>query len=223
MKTIYNLNKKKMKNVVLMGVIIIGLHATANAQSATVENRNMPHFGLKAGINISNVYDSKGQDFKAKAKIGAALGGFVSIPFGKYIGIQPEILYSQKGFKGTGSILGSPYSYTRTTNYLDIPLLLTIKPVNELTIVVGPQYSFLLSEKNEFENTLFTSVQEQQFDNDNIRKNTLAFLGGADFNFDKVVIGVRAGWDVQNNAGDGTSNTPRYKNVWYQATLGYRF
>lgn len=212
-----------MKNLILMSALIIGLQATSNAQTMTTENRNTPHFGLKAGINISNVFDTKGEDFVAKAKVGAVLGGFVSIPFGKYIGIQPEILYSQKGFKGTGKILGSPYSYTRTTNYLDIPLLLTIKPINELSLVVGPQYSFLLSEKNVFENTLFTGAQEQQFDNDNIRKNTLAFLGGADFNFDKVVIGIRAGWDVQNNAGDGTSNTPRYKNVWYQATLGYRF
>jgi hypothetical protein len=178
---------------------------------------------LKAGINISNVYDSKGDDFVAKTKAGVAIGAFTQIPLGSIIGIQPEILYSQKGFKGTGKILGNPYSYTRTINYLDIPLLLAIKLINELTILVGPQYSFLLSEKNEFENTLFTSVQEQQFDNDNIRKNTLAFLGGADFNFDKVVIAVRARWDVQGNSGDGTSNTPRYKNVWYQATLGYRF
>ena len=209
-----------------MSVLLTGINITSNAQttsSSTMESRNTPHFGLKAGINISNVYDSKGQDFEAKAKVGAALGGFVSIPFGKYIGIQPEILYSQKGFKGSGSILGSPYSYTRTTNYLDIPLLLTLKPVNELSIVVGPQYSFLLSEKNKFANTLFTGAQEQQFNNDNIRKNTLSFIGGADLNFDKVVIGLRAAWDVQNNAGDGTSTTPRYKNVWYQATLGYRF
>jgi Outer membrane protein beta-barrel domain len=212
-----------MKNVVLMGAVIIVFYATSYAQTPTKENRNIPHFGIKAGVNISNVYDTKGEDFVAKAKAGVAIGAFVQIPLVSIIGVQPEVLYSQKGFKGTGKILGSPYSYTRTTNYLDIPLLLAIKPINELTILVGPQYSFLLSEKTEFENTLFTSMQEQQFDNDNIRKNTLAFLGGADVNFDKLVIGVRAGWDVQNNAGDGTNNTPRYKNVWYQATLGYRF
>jgi hypothetical protein len=200
-----------MKEIVLIGVVLIGLHTIVNAQTTTTKSRNIPHVGLKAGINISNVYDTKGQNFKAKAKVGAALGGFVSKPFGKYIGIQPEVLYSQKGFKGTGTILGSPYTYTRTTNYLDIPLLLTIRPVEELTLVVGPQYSFLLSENNVFENTLFTSVQQQQFDNDNIRKNTLAFLAGAGVNFDKVVLGVRAGCDVQNNAGDGISNTPDIK------------
>jgi Outer membrane protein beta-barrel domain len=211
-----------MKKVILILVVMTSISACSDAQSTTKENRNSPHFGIKAGVNISNVYDTKGEDFVAKAKAGVAIGASIQIPLGSIIGVQPEILYSQKGFKGTG-ILGSPYSYTRTTNYLDIPLLLAIKPINELTILVGPQYSFLLSEKNEFENTLFTSVQEQQFDNDNIRKNTLAFLGGVDLNFDKVVIGVRARWDVQNNVGDGTSNTPRYKNVWYQATLGYRF
>jgi hypothetical protein len=34
---------------------------------------------------------------------------------------------------------------------------------------------------------------------------------------------LRGSWDLKNNNGDGTSTTPRYKNVWYQATVGYRF
>jgi Outer membrane protein beta-barrel domain len=212
-----------MKKIILMLVVITGISATTNAQNEKKDNASDFHFGIKAGLNVSNVYDTKGEDFVAKAKAGVAIGAFAQIPLGSIIGIQPEILYSQKGFKGTGKILGSPYSYTRTTNYLDIPILLAIKPVEMLTLVVGLQYAFLLSEKNVFENTLYTNVQEQQFNNDNIRKNTLCFLGGVDVNFDKLVISARAGWDVQNNTGDGTNNTPRYKNVWYQATIGYRF
>jgi Outer membrane protein beta-barrel domain len=212
-----------MKKIILTLVVITGISSSINAQKEKADNAGNFHFGIKAGLNVSNIYDTKGEDFVAKAKAGFAGGVFVQIPLGRIIGIQPEILYSQKGFKGTGKILGSPYSYTRTTDYLDIPILLAIKPVEMLTIVAGPQYSFLLKEKNVFENTLFTSVQEQEFNNDNIRKNTLCFLGGADVNLDKIVISARAGWDVQNNAGDGTNNTPRYKNVWYQATIGYRF
>lgn len=95
-------------------------------------------------------------------------------------------------------------------------------PVQILTLVVGSQYLFLLSEKNVFENTFFTSTQEQQLNKDNISKNTLCFLSGTYLNFDKLVTGVRAGWNVQNNAGDGTNNTYRYKNVWYQFAIGYR-
>jgi hypothetical protein len=37
------------------------------------------------------------------------------------------------------------------------------------------------------------------------------------------VLSARSGWDVQRNNGDGTSSIPRYKNVWFQATIGYRF
>ncbi len=212
-----------MKRIILLLVLITSINATTKAQKAKNDYATNFHFGIKGGINVSNVYDTKGQDFVAKAKAGVAIGAFAQIPLGSIIGIQPEILYSQKGFKGTGTILGSPYSYTRSTDYLDIPLLLAIKPVEMLTILAGPQYSFLLSEKNVYANTLSTSEQVQQFNNDNIRKNTLCFLGGADLNFNKAVIGLRAGWDVQNNAGDGTNKTPRYKNVWYQATIGYRF
>jgi Outer membrane protein beta-barrel domain len=212
-----------MKKTILLFAVITGINGTITAQEERTDNDRKFHFGVKAGANVSNVYDTKGEDFVAKAKAGAAVGAFVQIPLGKIIGIQPEILYSQKGFKGKGKILGNPYSYTRTTDYLDIPILLAIKPVEMLTVVAGPQYSFLVREKNVFENTLFTSTQEQEFDNDNIRKNTLCFLGGVDVNFDKLVISGRAGWDVQNNAGDGNSNTPRYKNVWYQATIGVRF
>jgi Outer membrane protein beta-barrel domain len=212
-----------MKKTILLFAVITGINGTITAQVEKTENDKKFHFGIKAGVNVSNVYDTKGEDFVAKAKAGAALGAFVQIPLGKIIGIQPEILYSQKGFKGTGKILGNAYSYTRTTDYLDIPILLAIKPVEMLTVVAGPQYSFLVREKNVFENTLFTSAQEQEFKNDNIRKNTLCFLGGVDVNFDKLIISARAGWDVQNNAGDGTNNTPRYKNVWYQATIGLRF
>jgi Outer membrane protein beta-barrel domain len=133
------------------------------------------------------------------------------------------VLYSEKGFKATGSVLGSNYDLTRTTGYLDVPLLLAIKPANAITILVGPQFSFLVNEKNSFTSTTSSVEQEQTFKNDNVRKNTLAFTGGLDVNVSNFVIGARAGWDVQNNNGDGTSTTPRYKNVWYQATIGFRF
>jgi hypothetical protein len=44
-----------------------------------------------------------------------------------------------------------------------------------------------------------------------------------DFNLNQFVVSGRAGWDLQKNNGDGTSTNPRYKNVWYQATIGLKF
>jgi hypothetical protein len=79
----------------------------------------------------------------------------------------------------------------------------------------------LLKQKDVFENPLTTVEQQNEFKNDNIRKNILGFIGGVDVNVGKVIIGARAGWDIQNNNGDGTSTNPRYKNAWTQATIGF--
>lgn len=205
-----------MKKLILLMVVLTVMINNSNAQNNGVS------FGLKAGGNYSNQYDSKGGNFTSTSKLGFAGGVFLSLPLGNVIAIQPEMLFSQKGFIAKGSVLGSQYDLTRTTNYIDVPLMLAIKPVGFVTIVLGPQYSYLLNQKDKFTNEVFTTEQNQAFNNDNIRKNILGFTGGVDINIKNAVLGLRAGRDFQNNNGDGTSSTPRYKNAWIQATLGLR-
>jgi hypothetical protein len=197
--------------------------AKVSTQEENSDFRNKLSFGIKIGANYSNVYDSKSDRFNADPVFGFAAGGFIDIPIGKYFGLQPEVLFSQKGFKSTGVFLGSTYSLTRTTNYIDIPLLVAFKPSSSITLLAGPQYSYLMKQKDVFSNSVMTNQQETDFSNENLRKNTLCITGGLDLNFSNIVIGARAGWDLQNNNGDGTSTTPRYKNMWYQATIGFRF
>ena len=210
-----------MKKTILIIIAIIAMINISKAQDKGTDGREILQMGAKIGTNYSNVYDVQGQDFVADPKFGLVFGGFIAIPIGKYIGVQPELLYSQKGFKATGTLLGYSYEYKRTTSYVDIPILFQLKPSQFLTIVAGPQYSYLVSQKNEFTSTIYSNEQEQQFNNDNVRKNILCFIGGVDVNVNHFVLGVRAGWDLTQNNGDGTSTTPRYKNVWYQFTLGY--
>ncbi len=207
-----------MKKTILIAAIFSIFTFCVNAQ-----DRDQPHFGIKGGVNYSNVYDIKGQDFSADFKLGFAGGLFVAIPLGELFGIQPEILYSQKGYISKGSILGSSYKITHTSDYIDIPILLQIKPSDYITIVAGPQYSYLVSTKNKFENSILNIQDQKDFDNTNIRKNILAVVGGLDFNIEHVVIGTRVGYDIMNNNGDGTSTSPRYRNLWIQATLGFKF
>ncbi|MBI3520876.1 MAG: PorT family protein [Bacteroidetes bacterium] len=212
-----------MKRVILSIAAVLSLAVNSFAQENTTDFRDKLTFGLKAGLNFSNVYDAKGEEFTTDPKFGLAAGAALSIPIGKYIGIQPEVLFSQKGFVGRGKILGSGYSVTRTSDFIDVPVLFTFKPSEFISIVAGPQYSFLAKQTDVFANATTTIEQEKEFENDNIRKNTFCFTGGIDINLKHIVLGARVGWDVQNNNGDGTSSTPRYKNVWYQGTIGYRF
>ena len=211
---------KKLLVIIFTTILIVNIVGAQESKSGYAGGL---HFGLKAGLNRSNVYDSKTQDFRNDPKMGFVGGVFASIPLSEFIGIQPEILYSQKGFKGSGITLGQAYNVTRTTNYIDVPIFLAIKPISFITILAGPQFSYLTSQKDDFDNTLFSSSQEQQFQNSNLRRNMLCFVGGLDFNLmSAAVISTRMGWDFQRNNGDGTSSVPNYKNVWLQLTLGFR-
>jgi Outer membrane protein beta-barrel domain len=205
-----------MKKGILLVVAVVAMAMSSTAQGSGIQ------FGVKAGANYSNVYDSQGEKFNADGKFGYATGVFLGIPLGELLGVQPEVMFSQKGFKATGKVLGTDYSLTRTTSYIDVPLFLAIKPLPVLTILIGPQYSYLLKQTDEFENSILNTEQNKEFNNDNLRKNTLSAAGGFDVNLSNFVISGRAGWDFQNNNGDGTKTTPRYKNAWVQATIGFR-
>ena len=211
---------KTIQKIVLIALMASPFMATAQDDTDIRESFT---FGLKVGTNYSNVYDSEGEEFDADAKFGFVGGAFVAIPIGKLIGIQPEILYSQKGFQASGRILDGYYEVERTTNYIDVPVFFVIKPMEFVSIMAGPQFSYLISQKDVFSNGVTSIEQEQEFENDDIRKNTLCFVGGIDLTMKHFVVGGRGGWDLFHNNGDGTSTTPRYKNVWIQATVAYRF
>ncbi|MEI6091157.1 MAG: porin family protein [bacterium] len=215
-----------LKKILIGTALCLGLVFVAQINSSADEDilnsSSMPQVGLKIGGNYSNVWDAEGEEFNSDPKLGLVIGGWVSVPLGPMIGVQPEIHFSQRGFLATGKLLGTAYKFTRTSSFLDIPLLFAIKPIPMLTLLIGPQYSFLLSQKNEFANGTTTIDQEKAFDNENYRKNILCFVLGGDVNLGHTVLGARAGFDFINNNGDGTQTTPRYKNVWFQATLGFR-
>lgn len=207
-----------------MAIVMVLLTSTLTySQNSTIDNddRDQIRFGFKAGVNYSNVYDEEGENFVADGKFGLAAGIFFSLPLSKFFGFQPELIYSQKGFKATGNVLGINYDYKRTTNYLDIPLLVQVKPVRYFTILAGPQFSYLLETKNEFNNTS-NSVQED-INNDNYKKNIFGFVIGTDVNIEQFVISGRLAWDINKSDADGNTSTPRYKNQVVQLSLGYRF
>jgi hypothetical protein len=214
-----------LKSIAIAFSILVTSTGTAQ-ESKTIkpsgDTRENFKFGFKAGVNLSNVYDEDGNDFVAENKVGFVGGVFISIPITKYIGFQPEFLYSQKGFKATGSTILGDYDYNRTTTYLDIPLQLQIKPLDIVTVLVGPQYSYLLETKNEFNGTSNTA-QEDDINGDNYKKNIFGFAVGADLNLNPFVISVRGSFDLTKSDTDGDDTNPRYKNQVLQLTLGYAF
>lgn len=210
---------KSVKAICLTFFVLISSSVHAQLQ----DHRRDFRIGLKAGINSADVYDEAGDAFVAKRKLGYVLGGFITLPVDDLIGFQPEILVSQKGFDASGMYFGESYNFTRTTTHLDIPLQLQFKLDKVFSLLLGPQYSYLVSRRDEFGDGTITVAQEEQISRDNYRKNILGFVAGADIHLNALVLSGRAGWDITANHGDGTSSNPRYKNQWIQFTAGVAF
>ena len=217
--------QSSMKKIILVLSIVLVVFSNNHLLSQNMEfdNREKIKAAFKIGFNYSNVYNSKTENFTADPKLGFAGGFVLSVPLNKYLGVQPEILLSQKGFKAEGFILGSEYKFKRTANYIDIPLQLALKPSEFISIVLGPQYSYLISQKDKFSSTTDSYTQQQEINKVNLRKNILGFVGGLDVNIRHLTVGARLSADVLHNQGKGSSSVPQYKNLVYQATIGYRF
>ena len=68
-----------MKKISILFATIFILSFDSFAQNEGKDYRTQAAFGLKAGMNSSNVYDEKGEDFQANPKLGLAAGIFVAI------------------------------------------------------------------------------------------------------------------------------------------------
>ncbi len=193
-----------------------------NVSSRDARKRVVP--GIKVGVDRSNVYDTRGNAFVSKnQKQGLAAGVFIALPINRFFGIQPEVVYQQKGFEGSGQIFGERYVFSRTTNHIDIPVQFQLKIFKWLTFLAGPQYSILLNHNDNTSYVDGNGARMTNVRNDSPRKGTFGTLTGFDLNFGHIVFSGRSGWDVTNNASDDMSAAPNYKNRWIQGTVGYRF
>lgn len=121
----------------------------------TVKAQNH-YFGLKGGLNSSSLKTSGGgATFTSDSKIGFYAGAFAQIGVAQNFAVQPEIMYS---------LLGARYKFSnvsvnRNLSYISVPVLASyIK--DGLSIVAGPQISFLVAAKDKGTN-ISTDVKSQ--------------------------------------------------------------
>jgi len=212
--------KRQLTRSIAAVATLLGLFASASAQ--TTDNPNRVRAGIRAGANFASMVE-EGGDFDNEMKPGFAAGGFVEIPIVNFLSIQPELWYSQKGYKSTNTILGREYQYKAKLNYVDLPVLLKLKPTQQVGIVVGPQISWLTSSDYKFETPEGEFEQSYDYDNSNLRNNVLGGVVGLEYTSGHFVAGARYSLDFQQNDEDGNTNTPRFKNQVIGLSVGYRF
>lgn len=191
--------------------------------TSTSDKKDGLHFGVRAGVNLSNLIKDGADNSTTGSKLGFNAAAFLEIPVTTGFSVQPELQFSQKGYKSSGSIAGSPYEYKLTTNFIEVPLLAKFKPTKNFGILVGPQFSFLTSTQTKFTVNNSTVENLVKTDNDNLRKNILGGVLGIEAASGPVVFNLRYNLDFQNNNGDGSSSIPKYKNQVIALGVGFRF
>lgn len=102
------------------------------------------HFGLKGGLNASNINVSDNQGNHLDTKIGFNAGLLAHIHAGKSFAIQPEVYYSQEGAKSTVSNIKSTFNL----GYINVPVLAQYMFGNGFRVEAGPQLGFLINAKD---------------------------------------------------------------------------
>lgn len=204
-----------MKKIFILAIGLFMASTAANAQGIK--------FGIKGGLNISDIIKDDGNNnFETKTKPGFNAGVTLEIPLIAGLAFTPEVLYAQKGYKLTYS---GGTEFTQTTNFIDVPILASFKLGSSFNIVAGPQVSFLLSTKNKFE-TGFGTVEETRVEDDSDRFKKSLVGGVIGFRYDvnqKFDIHGRYALDFQKNNENGTTSTPEYRNQVFSVGVGIKF
>lgn len=123
--------------------IAIALMIISSLSLSAQDRKNKATAGIKGGYNVSSVSFDGTSDTETERLQGFHLGIYVESYIGKYISVQPEILYSQQGYK----IIDEDGTFTQKLDYLNVPLMLKLYPVKSFFLEAGPQVGFSISHK----------------------------------------------------------------------------
>lgn len=230
-----------MKKIIL--ALSINFSLLISAQNKTDSNISSISYGVKGGLNISNVTD---QSFtynngyvNQNSKVGFNVGMFVNIPIAKSFSIQPELLFSQYGYKtkydfsassedGYDPLLANNKgSYTTNLGYIVIPIMIQYTIIPNLYVEAGSEFGINIIAQEKYTDTPDTYLQNKTIDIDKEFFNKFNFgLGaGAGYYFtDNIGITVRYILGLTDTTKD-PYNRPKneIRNKVFQVGLAYKF
>ncbi len=206
------------KSAALFLVLLLTAFLAPRAEAIT--------FGLKAGFNSSTISFNNTSSITADTNRvkGLTAGVFASFSLG-LVSVQPELLYSRRGFQFY--IPEGPYTYDYKLDYLEVPVLVKVRvipagPIKPF-VFAGPSFGYLLKAKGIDR----SNEPEVSYDITDIFKRTEAAVvmgAGIDLGlpFIKATLDARyhLGLTVIQESGEETSST---KNKGFSVMIGIGF
>jgi hypothetical protein len=165
-------------------------YVVAQEQQTSSENSLSPKFGIKGGVNLTNMYVKDVSD--ENMKVGFNAGFFAKLPVTRGFSIQPELLYTSKGAKETyNNFIEGKGEYRFNLNYIELPVLAVINVARNFNVHVGPYVSYLAAAniKDLKDNGTIQNVTDLKADNFN--RIDYGVAGGLGIDISNFTIGAR--------------------------------
>lgn len=197
-------------------------------------------YGLSAGAGIYNMRGETVNELKqvldftngiitTNAITGFNGGGYVNIPVGGNLSLEPGLYYSAKGYQLKGSytvkdisILSADAVSTLRTGYIDMPVLLKAN-FNGLQVFAGPQVSYLTGASlNTRATVAFFNLLNSNMDVTNrFNRWDAAVTGGVGYQFSNG-LRLTAAYERGLMKADAAKNTELY-NQGFTIRAGFSF
>jgi hypothetical protein len=191
-----------MKTKLSVIALLFGTITIVNAQDNTIPKSNG---GIKGGYNLAAVsFDGDGE---TEQRHGFHVGVYGESFLSESFSIQPELTYSQQGYK----ITNSSGTFTQKLDYINLPIMLKAYPSKNFFLETGPQIGLAVSHKEEYDGIFSTS---QEYDPNSFDWG-LNFGGGF-----KTDSGLSLGVRYHLGLGDLYDDGKAQNRVW-QFSIGF--
>lgn len=199
------------------GMMIVALvlcsSVTVFAQQQEAENGASlsPKFGVRGGVNLSNMFVDDVSD--ENMKVGINLGVFAKLPLTKGFSIQPELNYSSKGAKEEyNNFIQGEGEYRFNLNYVELPVLAVINLGKNFNVHAGPYIAYLASVNIKDLNDDGTIDDIADLEAENFNRFDYGLAGGLGVDIGNFGIGARYNYGLREIGKSGSLSGELTKN-----------
>ncbi|HEX8017209.1 MAG TPA: porin family protein [Flavobacterium sp.] len=192
------------------------LFMTASFGVLQAQENVTPEFGIKGGLNMSNLYTDDADD--ENVLFGFNAGVYATLPVSDFVAIQPELLFTTRGseLEYNNALIEGNAKFK--LNYIELPLLVRINLTKNFNIHAGGYASYLVSSKVTGDGSFNF---EEEFDTDNFNKFDAGLAAGVGVDFNPISIGLRYNYGLTTIVKDGDDSSD-LKNSNLSLYLSYK-
>jgi hypothetical protein len=173
---------KNSRKIILASLVLTFMgYTNTNAQS------NVTKFGVKGGVNFSNLYTDNADD--ENVLTGFNIGLYAKVPVTNSISIQPEVYYTGKGAEVVYNNAFASGTAKFKLNYIEVPVMLVANVTKNFNVQVGPYAGYLISGKTTNESGTYNF--QDNINTDDFNKIDAGVAAGLGIDLETVSFGVR--------------------------------